>query len=236
MLGQADLARARNEQMLAVANVENPYYVAISNYQAASLHAYLREYDRAEALAARSIEISEKFHLPWPAALSRVVLGHARAELGAPAEGVELIRVGRAALHKAGAPSGRQGLVSLMAARYLEGTIVEALETSEQALRMDAQGLLHQPEVMRLRGHLHLKQGKAELAETDFRESIAMARGMSAKAWELRTTMSLARLLDSQGRRDEARSMLTDIYNWFTEGFDTADLKDAKSLLDRFDS
>jgi len=63
-----------------------------------------------------------------------------------------------------------------------------------------------------------------------------MARGMSAKAWELRTTMSLARLLDSQGRREEARTILAAIYNWFTEGFDTADLKDAKSLLDRFDS
>jgi predicted ATPase len=55
---------------------------------------------------------------------------------------------------------------------------------------------------------------------------------MSAKAWELRATMSLARLLDKQGRRDEARRMLADIYNWFTEGFDTADLKDARALLD----
>ena len=54
---------------------------------------------------------------------------------------------------------------------------------------------------------------------------------MSAKAWELRATMSLARLLANQGRRDEARTMLAEIYNWFTEGFDTADLKDAKSLL-----
>jgi predicted ATPase len=55
---------------------------------------------------------------------------------------------------------------------------------------------------------------------------------MSAKAWELRATMSLARLLDKQGRRDEARRMLADIYNWFTEGFDTADLKDARASLD----
>ena len=59
-----------------------------------------------------------------------------------------------------------------------------------------------------------------------------MARGMSAKAWELRTTMSLARLLDSQGRREEARTILAAIYNWFTEGFDTADLKGAKALFD----
>ncbi len=54
---------------------------------------------------------------------------------------------------------------------------------------------------------------------------------MSAKAWELRATMSLARVLAKQGRRDEARAMLADIYGWFTEGFDTADLKDAKRLL-----
>ena len=54
---------------------------------------------------------------------------------------------------------------------------------------------------------------------------------MDAKAWELRATMSLARMLAQQGRRDEARTMLADIYNWFTEGFDTADLKDAKVLL-----
>jgi predicted ATPase len=55
---------------------------------------------------------------------------------------------------------------------------------------------------------------------------------MGAKAWELRTSMSLARLMKKQGRRDEARTLLADIYSWFTEGFDTADLLDAKSLLD----
>jgi predicted ATPase len=59
---------------------------------------------------------------------------------------------------------------------------------------------------------------------------------MQAKAWELRATTSLARLLTSQGRRDEPRTMLAEIYNWFTEGFDTADLKDAKALLDRLGS
>jgi predicted ATPase len=56
---------------------------------------------------------------------------------------------------------------------------------------------------------------------------------MQAKAWELRATTSLARLLASQGGREEARAMLAEIYNWFTEGFDTADLKDAKILLDQ---
>ena len=59
-----------------------------------------------------------------------------------------------------------------------------------------------------------------------------LAQKMSAKAWELRATMSLARLLAKKGKRDEPRAILAEIYGWFTEGFDTADLKDAKALLD----
>ncbi len=64
------------------------------------------------------------------------------------------------------------------------------------------------------------------------RAAIDVARGQEAKWWELRATTDLARLLGSQGRRDEARAMLAEIYGWFTEGFDTRDLKDAKALLD----
>jgi len=85
---------------------------------------------------------------------------------------------------------------------------------------------------LRLRGELRFKQGQTELAETDFREAIVLAQKMSAKAWELRTTASLARLLASEDRSDEARTMLAEIYNWFTEGFDTPDLKEAKALLE----
>jgi predicted ATPase len=79
---------------------------------------------------------------------------------------------------------------------------------------------------------LRLKQRQIERAEADFREAIALAQRMGAKAWELRATISLARLLNEKGRRNEARTMLAEIYGWFTEGFDTADLKDAKALLD----
>ena len=73
---------------------------------------------------------------------------------------------------------------------------------------------------------------KAAEAQSCFERAIEIARKQSAKSWELRATTSLARFLAKQGRRDEARTMLTEIYNWFTEGFDTADLKDAKALLD----
>ena len=88
------------------------------------------------------------------------------------------------------------------------------------------------PKMLRLRSEMRLEQGQTELAEAGFREAVALAQQMGAKAWELRATTSLARLLAKQGRRDEARAMLAEIYGWFTEGFDTADLKDAKALLD----
>jgi hypothetical protein len=93
-------------------------------------------------------------------------------------------------------------------------------------------------ELYRTRGELLLKQDahaepKAEdEAESCFRQALNIARAQEARWWELRTTVSLARLLAKQGRRAEARAMLADIYGWFTEGFDTADLKDAKALLD----
>jgi len=78
-----------------------------------------------------------------------------------------------------------------------------------------------------------LKQDDSKVAEAQscLDRAIEIARKQSAKSWELRATMSLARLLAKQGGRKEARVMLAEIYNWFTEGFDTADLKDAKALL-----
>jgi predicted ATPase len=69
------------------------------------------------------------------------------------------------------------------------------------------------------------------LAEADFRDAIEMAQRMSAKTWELRAAMSMAQLWRDQGKRDEARELLAPVYGWFTEGFDTRDLKEAKALL-----
>jgi predicted ATPase len=92
------------------------------------------------------------------------------------------------------------------------------------------------PNTLKYRGELRLKLGQNELAEADFRDAIAMAQRMSAKAWELRAAMSMARLWRDQGKRDEARALLAPVYGWFTEGFDTLDLKEAKALLDELNA
>jgi predicted ATPase len=91
-----------------------------------------------------------------------------------------------------------------------------------------------EPEIRRIAAEAILRRSRADLvaAEERFKEAIAIARKQSSKWWELRATTSLARMLRDRGRRDEARMMLSEIYGWFTEGFDTADLKDATALLD----
>jgi predicted ATPase len=72
----------------------------------------------------------------------------------------------------------------------------------------------------------------AAKAQAYFERALSVARAQQAKSWELRTVMSMARLLRDQGERDEARDLLAPVYGWFTEGFDTLDLKEAKALLD----
>ena len=97
--------------------------------------------------------------------------------------------------------------------------------------------LCQKAELHRLKGELALRTGSQNgEAEEHFRRAIGTARHQLSKAWELRATTSLARLCQQQGRRDEARQMLSDTYAWFTEGFDTPDLKAAKALLHELDS
>jgi predicted ATPase len=127
-------------------------------------------------------------------------------------------------------------LCTLAEAQASTGAVDDALVIIEQALEAVPDQLCFRPFILELRGELRLRRTAAgaarfELAEQDFREAIELARSMSAKSLELRATMSLARLLDQQGRRNEACAMLAELYNWFTEGFDTADLRDAKALL-----
>jgi predicted ATPase len=88
-------------------------------------------------------------------------------------------------------------------------------------------------ELHRIAGMALLTQEKPVEAESSFRRAREIARTQGARMWELRSTRNLAWLLANQGKRDEARAMLADVYGWFTEGFDTADLKDVKALLEQ---
>jgi len=110
----------------------------------------------------------------------------------------------------------------------------EGLATISEGLTRNEKTPHFQAELHRLKGELTLlKDPRGEVeAESSFRQAIEIAQRQAARFFELRATTSLARLLRDTSRRDEARTMLAEIYGWFTEGFDTSDLKDAKALLE----
>ena len=112
--------------------------------------------------------------------------------------------------------------------------LAEALDLS---LRTGERGT--EAEIHRCQGELLLQSGgpsaaaNVPQAEACFQQALAVARRQQAKSFELRTVMSLSQLWQKQGKKEDARQLLSEVYNWFTEGFDTADLKDAKALLDQ---
>jgi predicted ATPase len=164
---------------------------------------------------------------------------------GQAEEGVKQLREGLASMHAFGAQLVQpaygaalaEGCVALGQVGDGFAAVTEALAAAERAGERDVEAELH-----RLKGALTLARGAVPSAEVGaeaekcFRRAIEIARRQEAKSWELRATTSLARLLEKQGRRDEARAMLTEIYDWFTEGFDTIDMKGAKALLDEWGS
>jgi class 3 adenylate cyclase/tetratricopeptide (TPR) repeat protein len=163
--------------------------------------------------------------------------GWARAHLGETGGVLDSIRAGLAEVEATKLNVTREQLLCVVAeTQALAGAIDDAIATVEQALAGNPAELWHRPLTLHLRGQLRFRRDadgatRFHFAERDFREAIELARKMNAKSPELRATTSLARLLEKQSRRDEARAMMAEIYGWFTEGFDTADLKDAKALL-----
>ena len=162
-------------------------------------------------------------------------LGRARAVEGAFNRGMEAIAEGREILIGLGELATLDMNEHNAATAYLEaGRTDEGLAIVEGTIEKCVAGgvRIYEADLHRLKGEFLLAAGAQMTdAEDSFRKAITIAQRQQAKSWELRATLSLTRLLMKQNRRDEARRTLTDIYNWFTEGFDTADIKEAKALL-----
>ena len=162
--------------------------------------------------------------------------GWALAEQEQGEEGLNQIREGLAAWRATGSELYRSHLLALFAEAYGRGgQAEEGLRVVDEALALveRTEERYYEAELHRLKGELILQQSQdIEEAETCFHKALAVARHQQAKSWELRAATSLARLWQEQGKVEEARELLGPVYGWFTEGFDTADLKDAKTLLD----
>jgi class 3 adenylate cyclase/predicted ATPase len=175
---------------------------------------------------------------PFWIAAGTIYRGWLKAKSGDVAEGISLLRSGSAAYHATGAELWRPAFITLLArACEIAGQVEEAVTLSDDALqtveRTGERWL--EAELYRHKGQLLLRQGHPETAEELYRKALHIAREQGAKLWELRAAASLARLRRDQGHRAEARDILAPVYGWFTEGFDTPDLKEAKALLDELD-
>jgi class 3 adenylate cyclase/predicted ATPase len=232
--GQA-LERCHDALTLAQA-LSHPYSLAYALQGAIRLHRFRREVratqERAEALLTLS---NEQGFAQWAAA-GAMMRGWALAEQGSEAEGLVQLRQGLAVWQGIGIEAGQPYWLAILAETSSRQQPIEegSRVLAEAFVLVNKNGeRWWEAELHRLKGEI-LRQQSAPDAEVEiyFRRALDVARRQDARSLELRAAMSLSRLWQQQGKRDEARQLLAPIYGWFTEGFDTADLQEAKALLE----
>jgi predicted ATPase len=235
-LGFPDGALQKVEAGLALAQrLAHASGLAFALIWAADVHIVRREFDVAHGRAEAAVEIARKHRMSAWFGHATVCRGVALVGLGQQAEGIAQIQTGLAAWHETGARSLDTQWLGFLAEAHLQaGKFDDALSTLDRATETAAAtGECHyQAELHRLRGVVLAETGESAEAASWFQRAIDTARGQEAKSLELRAATSLARLWRDQGKRAQARDLLAPVYGWFTEGLDTADLRDAKALLD----
>jgi predicted ATPase len=238
-LGYPDQALRRVGEALTLARrLDHTFSLVFALHCSAQLHYYRRECQAARDQAAEVLRISTEQSFGFCLGFAAVIHGWALAEAGQAQEGLTQIRQGMA---------DSRALGQELEVPYFLGLLAEAhgrANQPEQGLEELTEALtivertgerFWEAELHRIKGELLLARSAPDRTEAEacFRRSMGIARQQSAKSLELRAVTSLSRLLQKRGKKDEARRMLAEIYGWFTEGFDTADLKEAKALLEK---
>jgi predicted ATPase len=236
-LGYPDQARKRVDEAVRLAlGMSHPFSLGFIEFFVVVLHHLRGEAREAQEHVEDMIALSAEHGFTLLLAWATTLRGCAMAAQGHHEHGIAQIQEGFAATRATGSELGRPRDLSWLAEACMEaGRLDDGLNAVTEALTAADEHEIrnNEPDLWRLKGELLLKQNNSNSVEAQscFEKAIEIARKQSAKSLELRATMSLTRLLAKEGRRNEAHAMLADIYNWFTEGFDTADLKDAKALL-----
>ena len=228
----------RSREALALAQeLTHPLSLMSAQYWAAWLHYVRREVSVVQALTDALLTLATTQGFPLYVGYGTCWRGWVLVMQGEGAAGLAQLRQGMAAILAAGHESAHSLCLLLLAeaighAGQVEDgldLLTEALTAFETSQRGDMLTEAH-----RFRGELMLRQAPldAAQAEASFQYAVAVARRQQAKSWELRAAMSLSCLWQQQGKRAEAYELLAPVYGWFTEGFDTADLQEAKALLE----
>lgn len=238
LLGYPDQAAHRaNEAMDLAKEMAHPDSSADAFLIGAWIHQFRRDASRCGEWADAAVRLTQEHELPYWLALATPIRGYSVAARGQAEEGIAQMRQGLTALIafdiEEEAPYFRALLAEVLGQ---VGQVEEAIALLNEALAfVDKTGeRFWEAEVHRLKGELLLKRSASDkdTADAAFNEALKIARRQEAKLLELRAATSLARLWGENGRREEAREVLAPVYGWFTEGFETADLRDAKALLD----
>jgi class 3 adenylate cyclase/tetratricopeptide (TPR) repeat protein len=235
VLGFFDQAAKTARQAMAWAeHLARPFPLAVALLYVSELDQLSGNVDAAYDHSARAFSIATEYGFTPMASMAAVIQGWAHCWRGQVESGIAEMRRGIHAAEATGVRTPIFLLFPLIQAHVQNGHAEDAecmLAQTLETASITGHRLL-EAELYRLKGDLLLRTCDETRAQSCFQKAIEIARDQSAKWWQLRATTSLARRLATQGRRDEACTMLAEIYDWFTEGFDTADLKEAKALLD----
>jgi predicted ATPase len=241
LLGYPDQAWERSRRAVALSQrLSQPSTTTLALHFAAMLHQCRREPQLVHECADAALAIAAERRFSFWRAGGTVLRGWALAREGTQASGIAQIRQGLAAWLETGSETYRTYYMALLAkALGLEGQVSEGLAVLAEAIGVvERTGeRLYEAELFRLRGEFLLQQpgggdaGGRE-AEACFRQALEVSGRQQAKSLELRAALSLGRLCQRQGRQAEARRLLAETYDWFTEGFQTPDLQEAKTLLE----
>jgi predicted ATPase/class 3 adenylate cyclase len=237
-LGYLDQAlQSINKALTLAQELTHPFSVAYALQLAVFVHQFRRETQEVQKRAEAVIALSAEQGFPYWLAFGTILRGWAITAQGEGAEGIAQVRQGLVAHRATGAELHVPYFLCLLAEAYGKvGQPEEGLTALVEALAIvDNTGERHwEAELHRHKGELLLMQQRQKVAEAEdcFRQALETARRQQAKSFELRATMSLSRLWQHQGKQKEAHQLLAETYGWFTEGFDTADLKEAKALIE----
>jgi class 3 adenylate cyclase/predicted ATPase len=238
LLGYPDQALQRSQEGLALGrDLSHPFSLALALLWLAWVYQQRGEAQAAQERTEALLAIGTEHGFPRFVVQGTLLRGRLLVEQGQVEEGIVQMR--QAAAAHLVTSIGREGayFFALMAEAFGRGgQIAEGLEavTGELAKAQKTGGRCYEAELHRIKGELLLTQNAVDeqQAEACFQNGLKVARGQSAKSLELRAAMSLSRLWQRQGKKAQAQQLLAEIYGWFTEGFDTADLKAAKVLLE----
>jgi class 3 adenylate cyclase/predicted ATPase len=236
-LGYPDQALQRNREAVRCAQeLSHMHSLTHSMYFATRLHLLRGEARQADELAEAALALSTKHGFTLWTAWILFLQGWSLSLQGRGAEGIARMRAGLTDAEATGAKMMRPMFCSLLTEAYGQvGELDEAWRMLSAALdAVEEHGQRHfEAETYRFKGELHLLEASPDIEQASicFQRSLDIARLQQAKSWELRAAISLARLWRDQGRRAQASDLLAPVYGWFTEGFDTADLKEARGLL-----